>query len=435
MEALGQPASSRPASRFPLAVLAILAAALIVRLLFVLKVAPDLVHGDQGDYLDAAERLLSGRPMAFRNFHLFVRPPGFSLFVALVWLVTGSKTIIAIKVAQAFVGTGTCLYVYLLARSVRPTGPGALLALAMASFYPYFIHFTAMAGTETLCTFFVAAGTYHVAVGLSPLRPRLASVAIGGAMFALGNLVRANLTVLWPLLGLWLLFRYRRDLPSLGKVALALAVPLLIVSVPWGMAVARQGLGTMFITDGAGIYYYMGHGDTAAKLYCSDLTPAQEQELHAYGKRLPFEPAYLAAKAAPQGQQSKVFLQAALEWDRQHLSLMPCLAMGKLWGYWRPFVRPGSYSRAAVLVSLASLPVIVFGFVGMWGAWKRGEHTLTVLTALQVLAGTAAAVIFSTEVRYRIQTVDVLLLPFAGLAIAAVLEKARQRFLVRAPAT
>jgi hypothetical protein len=97
--------------RIDWAVVALVALALALRLFYVLRIAPGAVHSDQEDYLDAARRLLDGRPMAFRNYHLFVRPPGFSLFIAAVWKLTATRSILSVKVAHAFVGAASCWYV------------------------------------------------------------------------------------------------------------------------------------------------------------------------------------------------------------------------------------------------------------------------------------------------------------------------------------
>ncbi|HEX4457024.1 MAG TPA: hypothetical protein VIA18_03595, partial [Polyangia bacterium] len=119
------------------AVVALLTLALGLRLVYVLKVAPGAVHSDQEDYLEAARRLLDGRAMAFRNYHLFVRPPGFSLFIALVWKLTAGRSIMAVKLAQAVVGTATCWYVGQLTTRLTPQRWARLIALAGAAVYPY----------------------------------------------------------------------------------------------------------------------------------------------------------------------------------------------------------------------------------------------------------------------------------------------------------
>lgn len=412
-------------SRDAVLVAALLVVGLALRLVFVLKVAPGMVHGDQQDYLSAAARLLAGEPMPVRNFHQFVRPPGYSLFVGLVWLVSGSHTVMAAKVANAFVGVGTCFYVYLLARRMGGRVAG-LAALALAAAYPYFIYFTSMAGTETLATLFVAAGTYHLAVGLAGGRPEWRQVVIGSALFSIGNLVRPNLMVLWPLVGVWLLLRYWPDWRVIGKLALALGVPLVLLALPWSLAVARQGLGTMFITDGSGIYYYMGHNEAARKLNCEKLSVAEENALFAYADALSKDPVYLEAAAAPQGQQSAVFWRGARAWDRQNLGSQPCLAMGKLWGFWRPWVNPAAYGKSTVLVSALAFPVLALGLFGLWRARKGPTRAHAILVGLQLLAATGAAVVFSTQVRYRIQTVDPLLIAFAGFAAAWALRRFRR---------
>jgi hypothetical protein len=90
-------------------------------------------------------------------------------------------------------------------------------------------------------------------------------------------------------------------------------------------------------------------------------------------------------------------------------------------------VNPDGYPPKVVLVSLAALPVLGLGLWGLVLAWRRGERVLTVLVALNLAAGTVTAVVASTEVRYRVPVADVLLLPFAGFAIAWLWDRKRAR--------
>jgi hypothetical protein len=244
-------------------------------------------------------------------------------------------------------------------------------------------------------------------------------------LLSLGNLVRAHVTVLWPLVGLWVLWRYWPRLRVVVQIGAALALPLIAISLPWTIAVARQNLGIMFVTDGSGIYYYMGHNDATEQLYCEPLDVAHERALIDYGTHLANEPAYVAAKAAPPRQQSATFWRAGLDWDRQHASKLPCLAVHKFWGYWRPYVNPATYGRVTVLASLVALPLMILAAFGIWRAWRAGERALTALVLLEILAGTASAVIFSTEVRYRIQAIDAFLIAYAAYACSEWLARRR----------
>ena len=103
------------------------------------------------------------------------------------------------------------------------------------------------------------------------------------------------------------------------------------------------------------------------------------------------------------------------------------MTAGKVIGYWRPWVKPTHYGRRDVLVSLYSLPVLVLGIAGLVRARRRGERVLSTWTVLNMVAGTVTAAIFSTEVRYRIPIVDVLLLPFFGLAVMTLWDRLRAK--------
>lgn len=406
------------------AVLGLVLMALCVRLVFVLWVRPDMFFGDQAEYLSGAQRLLAGQPLAVKNWMMFVRAPGYSLFIALCWALAGTQSEAVVRVAQAILGTGTCYYVYLMASDLggRYNRGGALLALLWAALYPYSIYFTSSLGSETLFSFLFAAGMYHLGRGLRPAGPDLRQVVLAAFVLSLGNLVRVNLTVMLPLIGCWLWWRFRRRPGLVLRLGLALSLPLLCVTLPWTWSVYRQGLGLIWVTDGGGANFLVGNSPEAAQLYCDRLTPAEELEINKFPgeERFGRRPEFLAARALPPRQQAGALFRAALGWDLQHLRRMPCLIGGKVLHYWKPWVNPVTYGRQAVLLSLAAAPVLLLGAIGLLLAWREGERSLTVLALLQAASGTITSACFSAEIRYRVPAMDVLLLAFAGFALCRI---------------
>ncbi len=417
-------------NRRTLTLLAILLLAFGVRALFGLVVAPDLVFQDQDEYFGGAQRLLSGQPLPVKNWELFVRPPGYSLFIAGVWALYGSQSMVALKVAQSLLGAGTCLYVYLMATLISPRRTGALLAMVLCALYPYYIHFAAVPGSEAVFHFFVAAGIYHFARGLNGDRPDLRQVTAGAFLLALGNLVRVNLSVVLPLIGCWLLFRFRARPRALVGIGLSIVLPLLLVTLPWNYAVWRQGLGLMWVTDGAGTIFLLANCEEAASMACDPHTQKELEVLNRFPgiKELTRRPEFIAAAALPPPDQTRALMRATLSWDLAHLDRMPCLIRYKLLHYWRPFVSPTFFSAKMVLVSLAAVPVLLFGMAGVLMAWWRATHVLATLTLLQVISGTMMAAILTSDIRFRLPIMDVMLLPFAGFGIASAFGLLRRRF-------
>ena len=279
---------------------------------------------------------------------------------------------------------------------------------------------SATAGCPCAFSACVAAGAYHLAAGVPDAEHLdVPQLLLGSFFLSLGNMLRPNLSTILPFLGLWFLWRYRRRLSLVATGSAAFLGPLLAVSLPWSFAVAEQGLGWIFVTDGGGVYYFMGHNDEAHRLFCEDAPAEERKRLLGFPGHNMFSqrPIYQEARSAPPAEQQGLFWKAALAWDRANLEKLPCLTMNKFINYWRPWVNPIAYGSSMVAISLTSLPVLFLGLYGVFQAFRKGERALAVFTAISLTAGTLVAVIFSTEIRYRIPVVDVLLTGFFGYAV------------------
>jgi hypothetical protein len=400
---------------------------LVVRVLYVTYVAPEVGFGDAEEYISGAQRLLRGEPLAQKNWMLFVRAPGYSLFIALVWKIVGSESFHAVKVAQSLLSSAIVFYGYAFARQLGARTWACLAAAGGAALYPYFIQFCAAPGPEAVFSFFAAAGTSHLALALKTERPRYRQLVIAAVLLSLGNLVRPNLATFLPLLALWIVWNRRRAPLTIAKVGLGLAVPLMVITLPWTLAVQQRGLGWVFVSDGGPMWYFNGHNDETVALYCKELTLAERQELNKFpgADYTMRRPEYAIAKAAPPAEQSKVFMRLALDWDRRNLSALPCLWRNKFFGYWRPWVNPDVYSPKIVALSAVALPVLLLGLYGLWIGWRSGERVFSSIVAIHVITGTVVAVVFSTAVRYRIPIVDALLIPYAAFASSRLVDKLR----------
>jgi hypothetical protein len=177
----------------------------------------------------------------------------------------------------------------------------------------------------------------------------------------------------------------------------------------------KQELGLVWISDGGSIFYFVGNNDVAARIYCENPTQEEFNELMEFTKRLHEQPAFKLAQSLPPAERSKVFFRAGLDWDRQHLRKLPRLVMAKFIGYWRPWVNPAGYPRSTVLISLTSLPIIAFGLLGLGLKIRDGERILSAVCLQHMIAGSAVAALMSTEIRYRVPIVDVLLVNFAAV--------------------
>lgn len=390
-----------------------------LRLAFLLTVGRDIPFGDLREYMAGADRLLAGEPLAARNVMHFIRAPGYSLFLASVWFVTGSKSLLAVKVVQAALSALTCYYIYRLTEVFFTRAATAWVAFAGCALYPYFIFQAATPSSETLFAFGVAAGTFYFARGLAPDAPVVRDVFTGSTILTLANLVRPNWSTVLPLLALWIILRWRREFTKVVKVGIAMAVPYFLVTGLWVYSIYQQGHGFVWVSDGGAVFYYMGHNDLAYELYCEELTDARRKELLEFPGHVGEHPAFVEARSLPSAERIPHIWAAAKAWDRENMSKLPCLGLARIGDFWSPWVNVHAHGWAKALVSIAtSGPVLYLGLFGLILAWRRGERVLTMIVAQNLLAGTLVAVVFSTAIRYRVPIIDLLLLPF--LAYGAV---------------
>lgn len=160
-----------------------------------------------------------------------IRTPGYPAFVALVYVVAGVGSHVAVAVAQAFVFAGLCLLVFALARRVTDERT-ALVAAGLSAIFSPFPYFGALVLTE-LWTAFAATTALVVTINAAQ-RPSVARFAWAGVLLSLTTLVRPAFVLLpfFLTIGVPLLVpgqRTRRAL--LGWAALSLAAGLTLV--PW----------------------------------------------------------------------------------------------------------------------------------------------------------------------------------------------------------
>lgn len=392
------------------ALLVVLGGALALRLAVALKMNPS--GGDSIEYISGANRLLEGHPLPSLAHLLFVRAPGYSSFIAGIWSMFPGRSLVAVRVAQAFVSAGTCLATYFLALQIRDDRPAAIAAMLIFAVYPYFLFQSASIGSECLYSLPVVVGTIVFARAIREKGIRWGYFGGGILLYGAGIMIRPNLAPPEALLGLLLAWRYRKRIRTVVVMAAAMICGTLVIAAPWSLEVERQGLGWLFVSDGGAGWYYIGHNDVALEIYCGHARGSARAALVSNGWEL--DPVTFAARTLPRSEHARFFRNAGMRWDREHLSSQLCLAGGKLWAFWRPWVEPSVYTWKFVAMSLLSLPVLLFGLCGLWrlGAERGGGLGLVVFA--NVLAGSLTAMAYSTEIRYRIPGVDSLLVPYAS---------------------
>lgn len=164
------------------------------------------------------------------------RPPGYPMFMALVYGVFGHNNLLALYGVQSLLSVLTCYYIYRLAREVVGQG-WAWLPFVWAGAYLFYFWYVAMVWRETLIFFLMVYGFYYLAQYL--LRPPATSnrpnADLWRFILSFAFLIHTDSRYLAYLPFLLLLFVWQRPL-SLKRGVIQfvwMAVIFGLLMIPW----------------------------------------------------------------------------------------------------------------------------------------------------------------------------------------------------------
>ena len=98
------------------------------------------------------------------------RPPGYPLFLALIYYIFGVENLLAVYFFQAIIGTLTVYYIFKLSSSIFGERK-SFLSLFWAGFYFFYLWHTGMLLRETLVFFLIIFSFYHLWVSFQSEKP------------------------------------------------------------------------------------------------------------------------------------------------------------------------------------------------------------------------------------------------------------------------
>jgi 4-amino-4-deoxy-L-arabinose transferase-like glycosyltransferase len=158
-------------------------------------------------------------------------PPLYTLFLALCYSI-GGFNILAYFIPQLILSSLTCLLIYFLTEELF-NKTAALFAGFAVAFYPDLIFWTSFARPETLFIFLLALGFLLLIKGNSRKNPFL--LYLSAIVLGLASLTRITLTPFLPLICLWQARFFSKNRKESFKVALFMALIIVMVLLPWGM--------------------------------------------------------------------------------------------------------------------------------------------------------------------------------------------------------
>jgi len=208
---------------------------------------------DEKAYHEHALGILEGD---WPDGEVFYQDPLYPYFLAAVYSVAGGRVEV-VKYIQVAVGAAAVLLIFGVGKRAFTPGVGAAAALLAALYTPLYF-FEGVLTKEILCLFLLGVSLW-VLLGAADGAKRW-KAALSGAFLGLACLARANLLLMIPAWGIWLLVRVRREKggkAGLAAAAIFFAFALLAIS-PATIHNVRAG-DFVLVTSQGGQNFYIGN--------------------------------------------------------------------------------------------------------------------------------------------------------------------------------
>ena len=186
---------------------------------------------DAHSYNGYAHAILNGSNwLTHPEFLGDVRPPGYPLFIALVYLIFGINNFLAVYIFQSIVSVLTCLYIYKFSKKIFYE-KAALLALIWSGFYIFYLKYVRELLRETWIFFLFIAFLYYLYLFLTEEINKTRNVWLSSLFYFL--LIHLDPRYLFYLPFLFLLFIiYQSFWEGVRKYLTFLGLSILLL-IPW----------------------------------------------------------------------------------------------------------------------------------------------------------------------------------------------------------
>lgn len=383
--------------------LLLVAAAFVLRLVFVLTLDPDPQWHDAREYDALARQMVTaghyatdyGVPTAFR-------PPGYPSFLAIVYRLLGPGAT-GVRIVQALLGALTCWLLYRIARRLADARVAALSAVALA-IYPLLIYTTGTLYPVILITFLWAA-IVHLLLGAHPdgwARFLWAGALAGMIALTTPSAIPAILgTALWIA---WYFGRFGERPPGRHarsgrwhplRAALLFLLPVVLLSGCWMVRNASIWDTPVIGSTNGGFNLWLGNHPDATATRGNRLTPAMQTEMGQI----------FADHRVDEVARDSAFRARAHAYIQEKPGRFLWLTAQKALNLWRLYPQPmtseGTGGSAPRWLSLLSYGLLLpFAILGGWRALRRDPRAWLFL--ILALAYTAVHAVFISKVRFRL---------------------------------
>lgn len=355
---------------------------------FLLRLGVRLARGEAGFwegsydfYFVLARKIVAEHSFCYDATTCAYWTPGYPAFLALAtW---GTRAFVALAVAQALVGAGTCFFTMKLAERWFADRRAGLLAGWICAVYPYFVvHDTALQETG-LFTFFVAWGTWLVVKDSPPT-----GCGFAGVVFGVAALVRPTIL---PFVALALVrMVLKRDEPLkrrlIGAVVFGLAFGLTIL--PW-MVRNQAVVGRFVMGIRTGHSLWIGNNpDTFARYPTESIDRSTDL---ARTRWTPAEQVSFASVSKSETAQDDWYFRRATDFIKTHPTKTFVGAIRKNLAGFSVWLNPAKGWAEQLAYGLSYGPVCLLAFVGAWRLRKKTAFVGLVAAHLAGFAVVTAA--------------------------------------------
>jgi 4-amino-4-deoxy-L-arabinose transferase-like glycosyltransferase len=379
--------------------------------------------GDSDGYFTLGRAIAEGRPYEYgpQQAQIF-RTPGYPTILAPVFWLSDRHAVLAARLENALLGTLAVAGVWWLSRQLF--GPrAALLAAALAAFYPESIATSAMVLSDTpFCALMLLQlGLWTAAWKVGRIAPSSVLLALAAGLVAgAATLVRPSWLLFTPLAAMaGVLVPGHRAADARNPrwrhllIGLCMLAPMLLIMMPWWQRSRRLTGHFVPTTLQVGASLYDGLSPQASG--ASNMKPVAEFE-RLFRERHPAE-----EDETPAEYEYRVdarLQEAALGWLGTEPAAALRLAGIKFLRTWNVWPNEASFSAWPVrlAVALTYLPLLVLGLVGAVRTFRRGwPYWLCWFPALY-FSGLHA--VFVGSIRYRQPAMLVLIVLAAGVIVS-----------------
>ncbi|MDQ6785595.1 MAG: glycosyltransferase family 39 protein [Acidobacteriota bacterium] len=384
--------------------------------------------GDAEDYINAANTFLNGTPYPRVSVvHPMFRPPLFPVFISIIWLVF-PNSVIAVKIAQAFLHGATVFVIYKIAFEVLRKEIPAFFGALVCAVNPLLVAHTVDFYTEPLHTFLCALAMFWLVKFLKGDVRLFLYALSAGVTFGLATLCRPAILGV----AICLVFvTFILQLKEIKRIKFGIGTAIILTGIfltiaPWTLQNYRETSEFILVNDGFGYNLWLGNIPETIQLYEGSFTSKEENKKFAdyvwgdiqRGKLAELEKSdnYSALKL---NERERVWRREAVNEMTQDYGLTARLMRGKLLAFWTPFLNPLTYGgKTVALVALFVIGIYVFGSYGAY-VFSRKEtgKKFIILLAASFLITTAIHVLIFGFVRYRVPNVDPYLSMLTGVAL------------------